>query len=164
MRNGVRLRFLVAGLLLGAGFYLWLIDTVDPPEVYAGLGVAALAAIAFEVSREQARAEASFSLAWLKGGRRLAAQIPLQIVLVSRDALAQLTHPRPGRGEFRTVSFRGGEADSARDTGRRALAEALGSLAPNTIVIGIDTDRDLLLVHQLHRHGGPEELDALGLG
>ncbi|HWF51374.1 MAG TPA: hypothetical protein VG294_12115 [Solirubrobacteraceae bacterium] len=44
---------------------------------------------------------------------------------------------------------------------RRALAEALGSLTPNTIVIGIDTERGLLLVHQLRRQGRPEELDVM---
>jgi hypothetical protein len=40
----------------------------------------------------------------------------------------------------------------------------LGSLAPNTVVIGVDPDRDLLLVRQLHRQGGREQLDVLGLG
>jgi hypothetical protein len=40
----------------------------------------------------------------------------------------------------------------------------LGSLAPNTIVIGIDDERDLMLVHQLRRDGGRDELDVLELG
>jgi hypothetical protein len=48
--------------------------------------------------------------------------------------------------------------------GRRALAETVGSVAPNTIVIGIDDERGLLLVHQLRRHGGPEDLDVTRLG
>jgi hypothetical protein len=50
------------------------------------------------------------------------------------------------------------------DIGRRGLSEILGSLAPNTIVIGVDTERQLLLVHQLHRTGGSENLDVLRLG
>ena len=61
------------------------------------------------------------------------------------------------------MPFRAG-GDGSRDVGRRALAEGLGSLAPNTIVIGVDDERDLLLVHQLHRSGGREELDVLELG
>ncbi|MCW3018653.1 MAG: hypothetical protein JWN10_961, partial [Solirubrobacterales bacterium] len=52
--------------------------------------------------------------------------------------------------------------DSARDAGRRALAESFGSLAPNTIVIGVDPERDLLLVHQLRGGGG--RVDVLELG
>ncbi len=54
--------------------------------------------------------------------------------------------------------------ETPQDVGRRALTEWLGSLAPNTIVIGIDTKRDLLLVHQLHREGEPDDVDPLGLG
>jgi hypothetical protein len=36
-----------------------------------------------------------------------------------------------------------------RDTARRALTEALGTLAPNTIVVRIDTERGVVVAHQL---------------
>jgi hypothetical protein len=61
------------------------------------------------------------------------------------------------------VPFRRGE-DETLDAGRQALAEALGSFAPNTIVVGIDSERELILAHQLRRGGGPEAVDPLGLG
>jgi hypothetical protein len=48
--------------------------------------------------------------------------------------------------------------------GRSALAESLGSFAPNTIVIGVDPERELILGHQLRRTGGDEAIDVLGLG
>jgi hypothetical protein len=76
--------------------------------------------------------------------------LPRQIAWVSWQAVAQLVAPRQTRGTLRAVPFRAG-GESSRDVGRRALAEGLGSLAPNTIVIGIDGARDLLLVHQLPR-------------
>lgn len=44
------------------------------------------------------------------------------------------------------------------------MAESLGSFAPNTIVLGIDPERGLILVHQLHPQGGRDELDVLELG
>ena len=47
---------------------------------------------------------------------------------------------------------------------RRALAEAVGSLTPNTIVIGVDEERNLILGHQLRRSGGADGVDVLGLG
>jgi hypothetical protein len=50
------------------------------------------------------------------------------------------------------------------DTGRRALTEAFGSVAPNTVVVGVDAERGLLLVHQLRPQGEPEDLDVLRLG
>jgi hypothetical protein len=157
----------LAGHLLGAvvaaAFYMVLIDTVDLPEVYAAIGALLLAGAGYEAARRQGLCEARVSPAWVARGWRVLASIPLQIVWVSWEALAQLVAPRATRGTLRAVPFEAG-GDDAGDVGRRALAEGLGSLAPNTIVIGIDSDRDLLLVHQLHRHGGREQLDVLELG
>jgi hypothetical protein len=158
-----RLARATSGLLLAGGFYLLLIDTTDLPELYVLAGVALLAALAYEASRESGFVEVSLRLSWLLRSWRVVARVPEHIVLVSREALAQLFERKPVRGVFRAVPYEGG-GDRPLDAGRRALTEALGSLAPNTIVIGVDTERNLLLVHQLHRQGGREELDALGLG
>ena len=158
-----RSRSAILGLLLGGSFYLLLIDTVSSPELYAGIGAMLLAGAAFEVSREQGFSEASFSLAWVPRLGRVLGRLPVHIFLVSREAVEQLVAPRSARGRFRAVPFHAGP-ETPRDVGRRALAQAFGSLTPNTIVIGVDPDRDLLLVHQLRPGGGREELDQLGLG
>lgn len=151
------------GLVLGAAFYMVLIDTVDLPELYAAIGAVLLAGAGYEAARRQGIAEARVSARWVARGWRVVVSIPRQIGLVSWQAVAQLVAPRRARGTLRAVPFRaGGEGPS--DAGRRALAEGLGSLAPNTIVIGIDGEHDLLLVHQLHRSGGREQLDVMGLG
>ncbi len=151
-----------AGALLSGAFYLLLIDTVSLPELYVLAGVALLAGVLLDLSRVQGFTEAKIRMGWLLRGWRPVVQVPLHIVLVTREALAQLVSRKASRGEFRAVPFRAG--DSAEDHGRRALAEALGSFAPNTIVIGVDLERDLLLVHQLYRTGSPDDLDVLGLG
>ena len=151
------------GAVLGAAFYMVLIDTVDLPEVYAAIGAVALSAAGYEAARRQGIAEARVSPGWVARGGRVIVDIPRQIVWVSWQALAQVAGPRQRRGTLRAVAFRAGGAGSS-DVGRRALAEGLGSLAPNTIVIGIDDERDLLLVHQLHRSGGRDQLDVLELG
>jgi hypothetical protein len=149
-------------LLVAAAFYLLLIDTTDLPELYVLWGVAILSGAAFYVSRREHLGEASIAPAWLLRTWRPIARVPSQIVVVCMEAFAQLVRPRARRGEFRAVPFKGGGTDG--DAGRRALAEAFGSLAPNTIIIGVDSERNLLLVHQLRRTGGREELDVLGLG
>jgi hypothetical protein len=154
---------LMLGVVLAAAFYMVLIDTVDLPEVYAAVGAVALAGTSYEAARRQGVAEAQVSLRWVARGWRVIVSIPRQIVWVSWQAFAQLLAPRKTRGTLRAVPFRAG-GEGSRDVGRRALAEGLGSLAPNTIVIGIDDERDLLLVHQLRRHGGREQLDVLELG
>lgn len=160
------MRRLLAPLLivaLSGGFYLVLIDTADLPELYAMCGVVLLALIAFQASRAQGFTEASISLKSLSSAWRPLAQVPVDIGTLTGVALAQLAAGKRGPvGTFRAVRFKGG--DSEADRGRQALAEAFGSLAPNTIVIGIDPDRELLLVHQLRRQGGREELDVMRLG
>jgi hypothetical protein len=151
------------GLLIGGAFYMLLIDTVSLPELYAGAGAILLAGAAYEVSREQGFAEALVYPPWLARSWRVLARVPVHIALVCFEAVRQPFARSPVRGTFRAVSF-SACGDDAADAGRRALAEALGSLAPNTIVVGIDTERKLLLVHQLHRQGGRDELDPLRLG
>jgi hypothetical protein len=154
---------LMLGVVLAAAFYMVLIDTVDLPELYAAIAAVLLSGAGYEAARRQGVAEAQVSPRWVTRGWRVILSIPLQIVRVSWQAFAQLVAPRQTRGTLRAVPFRaGGEGSS--DVGRRALAEGLGSLAPNAIVIGIDAEHDLLLVHQLHRSGGREQLDVLELG
>jgi hypothetical protein len=150
------------GLALAAPFYLLLIDTTDLPELYVMGGVALLAALGFVISREQGLAEAALQPRWLLGAWRAMARVPLDIVRVGAEAIAQLAQFRRTRGEFRVVPFRAG--DGPDGLGRIALTESLGSFAPNTIVIGVDPEAQLLLVHQLRRAEGREEIDVLGLG
>jgi hypothetical protein len=149
------------GTALGAALYLLLIDTVSPPELYAGCGVVLLAGAGFVAAREPAFPQA-IKPQWLLRSWRVLASLPLHIALVCRDALVQPFTRTRARGQFRVVKFSCG--DEPVDRGRRALAESLGSFAPNTIVIGVDTERELLLVHQLHRQGGADELDVMKLG
>jgi hypothetical protein len=83
-------------------------------------------------------------------------------VLLSGAAIAQLRHRKRERGQFRAIPFKAGTSE--HDRGRFALTEIVGSLAPNTIVIGVDAESALLLVHQLRRNGGRDDIDVLELG
>jgi hypothetical protein len=154
---------IVAGVTVFVGlFYLVLIDTRELPELYVLVAVALLAGLSFAVSRDRDSRQPAVSPAWLLRAWRPLMRLPLDIVLVTHQALAQLVSPRERRGELRAVRFRVGE--DAHGLGRSGLTESLGSFTPNTIVIGVDAERDLLLVHQLRRHGERDELDVLGLG
>jgi hypothetical protein len=157
-----RLALFLAGFAFAGAFYLLLVDTTSLPELYVLVGVALLAALAFEVSREQGFPEARFSLRSLARAWRAFAQVPLDTGLLCREAVAQLTQRKRRRGQFRAVPFKAGPSE--HDRGRSALTEIVGSLAPNTIVIGIDADSDLLLVHQLRRNGDRHDIDVLELG
>jgi hypothetical protein len=154
---------IAVGLVLGGAFYLQLIDTTSLPELYVLAGVALACGVAFYLAREQGFIEARVLPWWLLRSWRLLWRIPGDIGIVCWEALAQLIRPRSNRGVFRAARFTA-TAETPEDTGRRALAETVGSFAPNTIVVGVDPDRGLLLTHQLRRHGPPEDLDATRLG
>jgi multisubunit Na+/H+ antiporter MnhE subunit len=145
-----------------AAVWLLLTDTRRFPELMAGVVAAAIAATGSELVRAQRIAEVRPRLGQLAHVHRAVARVPADLALLTVEALRQLSRPRRVRGAFLALRFEAG-GDSAEDTARRALAEAAGSLAPNTIVIGVDRDRDVLLVHQLVRRPDPDRLDPLRL-
>ncbi len=153
----------VIGGVLGGAFYLLLIDTTSLPELYVLAGVALTCGVAFAVGREREFVEARIAPSWLLRAGHLLWRIPRDIATLCLEALRQLAAPRPARGCFRAARFTATGA-TPHEAGRRALVESLGSVSPNTIIVGVDDERDLLLVHQLRREGPPERLDPLGLG
>ena len=159
-----RLGLALLGFALSASFYLLLIDTPNVVEVYVLVAVALIGAAAFVISREQGFPEASIRVRWFARIWRVLASIPVHIVMLCWEAGAQLVAHKARRGVFRAVPFDAGATEAPLDVGRRAVAEIVGSLAPNTIVIGVDPDRDLLLVHQLRTQGDRRQLDVLELG
>lgn len=154
--------FLIAALI-GGGFYLLLIDITGLPELWTLAAVSVVCGAAGLLAREEGFLEPRVRPWWLLRGWRLLYRVPQEIGIVCWEALAQLLAPRRVRGVFRAHRFAVTE-ETAQAMGRRALVEALGSVAPNTIVIGIDKERGLLLVHQLRRHGSPQDLDVTRLG
>jgi hypothetical protein len=151
------------GWTLSAALYLLLIDITDLPELIVGAGAAVLAATGLELAREQGLVGESVKLRWLLRSYRPLLKVATDIVLVSLSAFRALLRRGPRQGSFRAVRFAGGE-DQRHETGRRALAEALGSFAPNTVVVGIDDERGLILAHQLWQSGGREAVDPKELG
>jgi hypothetical protein len=153
-----------AAWAFAGALYLLLIDITSLPEVIVGAGAATIAATGFELAREQQTAGGvSARLRWFATVYRALLKVPSDVAAVSLVAMRQLVRPQPVNGTFRAVRFRcGPELDI--ETGRRALAESLGSFAPNTIIVGVDTERELILGHQLRRTGGAEAIDVLGLG
>lgn len=151
------------GWLFAGALYLLLIDITDLPELLVGIVAAAIAATGLELAREQHIVGERVRPAWLRTLYRPLAKVPSDIGFVCIAAVRQLFSRSPARGSFRVARFRCSEEHELQ-SGRAALAESLGSFAPNTIVIGVDFDRELILAHQLHLRGGREAIDVLELG
>jgi hypothetical protein len=152
----------LAWIFAGA-VYLLLIDTTSLPELLVGAGAATLAATGFELVREQHIAGETIRVGWLRRVYRPFVKVGSDIVIVSVAALRQTIRREAQCGEFRAVRFRCGESEHL-ESGRRSLAEGIGSFAPNTVIVGIDGERELILAHQLRRTGGREAIDLLELG
>jgi hypothetical protein len=154
----------LAGWVFAAALYWLLIDTTDLPELIVGACAAVLAATGFELAREQQTAGGlTARLRWLARLRRPVLSVPRDLGTLTLLAGRQLVRPRAVNGVFRAVPFRCGDDDELQ-TGKRALVESFGSFSPNTIVVGVDTERELILAHQLRPRGGAEAIDVLGLG
>jgi hypothetical protein len=153
-----------AAAVCAGALYLLLIDTTSLPELIVLAGAAAISATGFELAREQQTAGGlSARLRWFISLYRPLVKAPSDVVVVSGLALRQLVKPRQVNGTFRAVPFKCGPEHDI-EIGRRALAEWFGSFAPNTIIVGVDVERELILGRQLRRSGGAEAIDLLALG
>jgi hypothetical protein len=141
-----------------AAVYLLLVDLLTLPEIFTGAAVAVIATIGSELVRAHGVARSRPVAQGVVRAWKPVARAPKDFGLV---CLAIATRRR---GRLRALPFRHGGGDPAQQ-GRRAMAEALGSFAPNTIVLGVDEARDLIFAHQLVVTGDPEQaIDPLELG
>src|SRR5436190_8196267 len=127
--------------------YFALVDTRQPPELFLGSIVAAAGATAAMAVRAARSLRGSLDPSLLRVVPAALWSLVTETGVVLGFLAGRLAGRRR-RGRFRTAPFRAG-GDGPRDVARRAMTESLGSLGPNTIVIGVDPDRDLLLVHDL---------------
>jgi multisubunit Na+/H+ antiporter MnhE subunit len=128
---------------------LWLlfVDTFAGQEVIVGLVAAAIAATAAELVRSQELVRFRLDPHWLRGLPGLPWQV-LHDTWLLTVALWRHCTGSPVRGVFRVVPFPS-EADDDRSAARRALVTALVSVAPNTVVVGVEGAEGEMLVHQL---------------
>jgi len=134
--------------LILAALYLLIDDSALVPELVAGAVAAAIGATGATLVHRERQVLLRGELRWLRAIPRVLVDLvgdlwPLARALVQRGLLR-----RGGAGVIVEVPF-GATSDGPRDTARRAATEALGTLAPNTIVVRIDTDRGVLVAHQL---------------
>jgi multisubunit Na+/H+ antiporter MnhE subunit len=130
------------------GLWVAVDDSIGLAELGAGAAVAALAALLAEVALRQAGLHPRLRLRWLASAYRLPGQVLGDTVVVFRALARQLARGQDPPSGFRELPVQAGD-DSTAGVTRRVLLVGASSLAPNTVVLGIDTDRDVMVVHQL---------------
>jgi multisubunit Na+/H+ antiporter MnhE subunit len=131
-------------------FIAWmsLVGVLVGSEIIAGIGAAAVAATVAELVRVQDARQFRPRLRWILRAWRL----PLAAVRDCRVVLGVLwrhvIRGEEGGGAFRAFHFPVA-GTGGRAAGRRALLNAAISFTPNTYVVGIDEEKEQVLVHQL---------------
>jgi multisubunit Na+/H+ antiporter MnhE subunit len=156
--------FWVISWVLLFGLYLLLVvDSIDMAELVTGAAGAAVGATAATIVRSQRLFSFSPRLRWALGIWRLPLQAVLDTGLLVAVLWCRLVLRRPVGGSFHAVPFRAGGGDP-EEAARRAIAGGAGSFAPNTYVLDVDRERELILVHQLVSRPDQKNIDPLGLG
>jgi multisubunit Na+/H+ antiporter MnhE subunit len=143
-------------------FWLLLVDTLKIAELAAGAvaaGLGALAAVAVSSGGGPALRPRG---AWLLRLPAALARLPLDTGVVALALWRAILRRRPMHGSFRAIRFRSGGRDG-RSLARRVAAKWLDSLGPNSYVIGIDDEQDVMLVHQLDPPADPASADPMEL-
>jgi hypothetical protein len=154
--------FWLLAWVASAALWMVLSDSVRPAELLAGAAVAALAATAFDVVRRQRVAEQTVRPQLLIRAWRVLLKVPADVIRLTRLAFVQLVRREPVVGRLVALEF-GHTGDNPDERALRAVAVGLGSVAPNTIIVGVDPDSGRLLAHQLDPTLAESDLDPLRL-
>jgi multisubunit Na+/H+ antiporter MnhE subunit len=155
-------RVWLAAWVVSAAFWMVLTDSVRIEEMLAGALVAALAATGVDVVRRQRVAAQAVRPRYALPVWRVLARVVPDIGRLTRAAFAQAVQRRAARGQVVALAFPH-TGDDPDTRARRSAAVGLGSIAPNTIIIGVDEDSGLLIAHQLEPTLVPDDIDPLRL-
>jgi multisubunit Na+/H+ antiporter MnhE subunit len=129
---------------------LWVMldDSISTDELLAGGGAAALAALLAELVCHQAGARFRMRIEWVVPALSLPGQVARDLVTVYAALWRRLVRGEQPPSAFLEIPARFG-GSSPEGVTRRTLLIGGTSLAPNTFALGIDKDRDVMVVHRL---------------
>jgi hypothetical protein len=142
-------------------FVLWmlLVFNTQPAEIVAGAVAAALAATGAELVRSRGYAPFALDPRWARALLRLPREVVVDTWRLTLLLVRHFLRGDPIEGCFRIVHFSPGPRDDPHEQARRAVAQWIGGVSPNTYVLGIDERRHVAVVHQLIRDEQPPEID-----
>ncbi|MDB5070822.1 MAG: hypothetical protein JWM87_1933 [Candidatus Eremiobacteraeota bacterium] len=124
-----------------------LIGKIDPQETPVGVAIAALAAVGAVSALAVCGDRYAIRLSALLALPKLAASVVRDTFVVS-GALVRVLLGHAPEDRLEEIPFDPG-GDDARSAASRALTVASTSAAPTSIVVDVDVERGVLLVHRL---------------
>jgi len=143
-----RVRSWLMWWVLLMSFWVMIDDSVNADELWVGAGAAAVAALVAELVTYQAATRFRMRCDWLVPALRLPGQVARDMVIVYAALGRCLLRGEQPPSAFLELPARFGD-DSPEGATRRTLLIGGTSVAPNTFALGIDKDRDVLVVHRL---------------
>jgi multisubunit Na+/H+ antiporter MnhE subunit len=137
-------------------FWVILDNSIESDELLAGAGAAALGAFLAELAFNQAATRFRMRVQWAVPALRLPAQVLGDTGIVFAALWRRLARGQEPDSGFRELPVRYGD-DTAEGVTRRVLLIGARSLAPNAFVLGIDSGRDVMVIHQLVTNEGETE-------
>jgi len=129
-------------------FWVVLDYSLAPAELLVGAGVAAVGAGLAELVQYQAATHFRMRIAWMVPALRLPGEVARDTIVVFGALWRCLAHREQPDSGFREVTTTWGDDSPLGDT-RRVLLVGGTSVAPNTFVLGIDREREAMVVHHL---------------
>lgn len=128
--------------------WVWADDSIWFSELIVGAGVACIAATLVEFVQHQSASHIRIRAEWLGPALRLPWRVVCDTVIVYRALGRTLRTGKAPASRFEEVPVHA-RGDSAEAVTHRALIIGGSSVAPNTFALGIDPDRDVMVVHHL---------------
>ena len=129
-------------------FWVILDNSIEPDELLAGAGAAALGAFLAEVAFYQADTRFRMRIGWVVPALSLPGQVASDTAIVFAALWRRLVRGEEPPSGFRQVPVRYG-SDTAEGETRRVLLVGGKSVAPNSFVLGLDAEREVMVIHQL---------------
>jgi hypothetical protein len=146
------------GLL--SGLYMLLVFKTEPAEIVAGLICGAVSATGAELVRTYGTVRFRMpGWGWLRAVATLPRNVVVDTWLLTSVLWRVIVRREDVRGRFVTRYFRDAHRRTAEAAARRAIAKLVGSVSPNSLVVGFANDEELVLLHQLVDTGEPPPCD-----
>lgn len=130
------------------GLWVWIDDSIALAELLAGAAVAAMAALFVELICHQSASRFRVRIEWLAALASVPADLAKDTALALNVLWRRIVQGIEPESGFRVLPIPFGD-DSPEAVTRRALLTAGRSITPNTFVVGLDQENDLMVIHQL---------------
>lgn len=141
--------YTVGWFIISFALWLWFVDSLALPEIWVGLAVAALATALALMERHYSPSRFRPRARWALLLKRVPGEVLRDSGVLAVALWRRLARGERTRSAFRIVPFSRVGDDDPEPVTWRAFVTAATSITPNTYVIGVDRERQAVLVHQL---------------